>query len=109
MWIETLSSGDMWELLTPAGRQKFTAALGDPTSDLTRTLLGSEYLEAQLQRPWFLEDEIEDRSSQQCSWPEFVRIPQSMIKPVPQGQPLIYNLCAVWYVSGRNDDHYFFH
>jgi hypothetical protein len=98
----------MWELLTPAERQKFTAALEDPTSDLARTLLGSEYLEAELQGPWFLEDEIEDRGGHQSSWPELVRIPQSMIKPVPQGQPLIYNLCAIWYVSGRDNDMIFY-
>ncbi|XP_006461790.1 hypothetical protein AGABI2DRAFT_118644 [Agaricus bisporus var. bisporus H97] len=96
--IKTLSSGDIWQMLTPAERKKFTAALENPTSDLARALLGSEYLEAELERPWFLEDESEgqdDRQASVNSWPELVRIPQSMIKPVPHGQPLIYNLCAI--------------
>lgn len=95
-------------MLTPVEREKFMKALEDPTSELAQKLLGSEQLEVELEQPWWTENEIEEEhqsSSEGGSGskarlrPEPIRIPQSMIKPVPHGHPLVYNLCAILYVE----------
>lgn len=97
----------MWEILTPTEREKFMKALENPASELAQRLLGSEQLEVELERPWWIgneaEEEQEGKQKRASSRPEPIHIPQSMVKPVPHGHPLIYNLCAIWYVGNGKD------
>ncbi|THH27793.1 hypothetical protein EUX98_g6390 [Antrodiella citrinella] len=51
--IDHASYDEIWSALTPAERDKFMKALGDPTSDLAQQLLSSEELEKQIIEPWW--------------------------------------------------------
>ncbi|KAF9451436.1 hypothetical protein P691DRAFT_699277 [Macrolepiota fuliginosa MF-IS2] len=101
--LDTLTSEDMWELLAPAEKEKFMKALGDPLSELTQRLLGSEQLELELEQPWWTKSELEKIHPHDSNGgpkktgfvPEPIRIPRSLVKPIPHGHPLVYNLCAI--------------
>lgn len=105
--IDTLSSEELWEMLPPAEQEKFLKALKDPTSQAAQRLLASEHLELELEGPWWSDDDtrqvhprsrVENGGGQQetRSRPLAIRIPQSMVRPIPQGHPLIFNLYAIW-------------
>jgi hypothetical protein len=46
----------MWELLTPAQRQKFTQALHQPNSEVAQQLLSSQAVQEDLVDPWWTSD-----------------------------------------------------
>ncbi len=107
--LDTLSSEEMWDMLTPAEKEEFLKALENPTSQVAQRLLASEQLELELEKPWWSDDDTgqvrpelgtkEGDGEQAKLRPEAIRIPQSMVKPVPHGHPLVYNLCAIWYAQ----------
>ena len=95
----------MWEMLTPAERRKFVKALENPSSELAQTLLASKQLEVEIEQPWWIngvEDFDREHLSQEAKEierrPTPIRVPQSMVKPVPPGHPLVFNLLAIWCV-----------
>lgn len=103
--IDSLSPETMWEMLTPAERRKFVKALENPSSELAQTLLASKQLEVEIEQPWWIngvEDFDREHLSQEAKEierrPTPIRAPQSMVKPVPPGHPLVFNLLAIWCV-----------
>lgn len=92
-------------MLTPEERKKFMKALDDPSSELAQQLLSSEQLEEEIKVPWWEGPTIEGESEisegpphRRGSRPRMMDIPTSMVKPIPTGHPLIYNMCAIWYL-----------
>ena len=98
-------------MLTPEERSKFTKVFNDPTSELAQQLLSSEQLETDIKEPWWkasVAEEYEDDASPQSrdqalprrsgAQPNMMKIPVSMVKPIPSGHPLVYNMCAIWSV-----------
>ncbi|KAL9713458.1 hypothetical protein Ac2012v2_003068 [Leucoagaricus gongylophorus] len=100
--IDSLSPETMWEMLTPAERRKFVKALENPSSELAQTLLASKQLEVEIEQPWWIngvEDFDREHLSQEAKEierrPTPICVPQSMVKPVPPGHPLVFNLLAI--------------
>jgi len=87
----------MWEMLTQAERRKFAKALEDPSSELAQTLLTSKQLQVEIEQPWWING-AEDLSREVEKRPTPIRVPQSMVKSIPPGHPLVYNLLAIWWV-----------
>jgi len=99
-------------MLTPEERSKFMKLFNDPTSELAQQFLSSEQLETDIKEPWWkasVAEEYEDDTSTQSrdqALPRrsgarsnsIMKIPVSMVKPIPSGQPLVYNTCAIWSV-----------
>lgn len=87
-------------------------ALEDPSSELAQQLLASEEMENERREPWWESSAIGDADGdgeaetvvervprrRYGERPQAIRIPASMVKP-PHGPPLLYNMCALWYVS----------
>ena len=90
-------------------------AFEDPNSELAQQLLASELLEKEIQEPWWVGTDAEvatdvhaggdgdrrshnSRSRRYGARPKMMEIPLSMTKPIPAGHPLVYNMCAIWYV-----------
>jgi len=90
-------------------------AFEDPTSELAQQLLASELLEKEIQEPWWEGTDAEvdadvhvdgngdrrshnSRSRRYGARPKMMEIPSSMTSPIPAGHPLVYNMCAIWYV-----------
>ncbi|KAF5362166.1 hypothetical protein D9756_002243 [Leucocoprinus leucothites] len=100
--LDSISSEDMWKMLTSEEREKFVKALEDPISGLAQRLSESEQLEIEIEQPWWI-DGVKRLDHEQeptghngkKSRPTPICIPQSMVKPVPPGQPLVYNLTAI--------------
>lgn len=105
-----MSSDVLWSMLTPDERSKFVKVFNDPNSDLAQQLLSSERLEKEIQEPWWeapIAGEDEGTFPQNCGQsvprrsgarPDMMKIPASMVKPIPSGHPLVYNMCAIWSV-----------
>lgn len=106
-----MSSDALWSMLTPEERSKFMKLFNDPTSELAQQLLSSERLETEIQEPWWetsIAGEGEDDTFPQSrgqlvprrsgARPNMMKIPLSMVKPIPSGHPLVYNMCAIWSV-----------
>lgn len=106
-----MSSDALWSMLTPEERSKFTKLFNDPTSELAQQLLSSEQLENVIQEPWWevsVVGEGKDHTFPQSrdepvprrfdAGPNMMKIPLSMVKPITSGHPLVYNMCAIWYV-----------
>ncbi|KXN87517.1 Zinc finger HIT domain-containing protein 2 [Leucoagaricus sp. SymC.cos] len=103
--LDSLTSEEMWEMLTSEERTKFMRGLEDPTSELAQRLLGSAQLDVEIEQPWWTDDiesvDFESRTQggnerrKAKLRPRPIRISRSMIKPVPQGHPLVYNMTAI--------------
>jgi hypothetical protein len=91
-------------MLTPEERNKFLRALNNPSSELAQQLLASDELEKEKQAPWWEataldEDVVQSGTSRQFgAKPEMMQIPSDMIKS-EKASFLVYNLCAIWWVS----------
>lgn len=96
---------ELWDALTPAERDKFMKALGDPGSDLAQQLLSSEELEKDVIEPWWERDADPGPSDERTAprrvyrrgrRPAPVDVPPTMIKASSgSGPSLLYNVCAV--------------
>lgn len=86
-------------MLSPDEQAKFIASLDNPSSELVQKLLASEELEKARREPWWEAEDIAlDFSSSAKRFgvrPESIRVPSAMVKSVPTGATLVYNLCAV--------------
>jgi len=98
-------------MLTHEERSKFMKLFNDPASELAQQLLSSERLENEIQGPWWevsVTGEGEDHTFPQSrgqpvprrsgARPNMMKIPLSMVRPITSGRPLVYNMCAIWYV-----------
>ena len=94
-------------MLTSAERSKFITTLNNPTGELAQQLLASESLRNEIQDPWWealrstddsqtIEDLFPPRHDAK---PRMMEVPLSMINPNPTGHPLVYNICAILYMS----------
>ena len=98
--LDVTPVADVWSKLTPAEQAEFVRIMEDPNSDHARQLLASEELENERCEPWWDAPTAEsDGSRRYGSKPELILIPAVMVKPIPNGPPLHYNICAVWYVA----------
>ncbi|THU86223.1 hypothetical protein K435DRAFT_923385, partial [Dendrothele bispora CBS 962.96] len=100
--IEAASPDDLWALLKPEERNKFIKGLNDPSGELAQQLLASEEIYRDRREPWWEQTslgagEVENDSPSQMFGvePETVPVPKSMVKPIPNGPPLIYNMLAI--------------
>ncbi|KDR80603.1 hypothetical protein GALMADRAFT_222197 [Galerina marginata CBS 339.88] len=99
--LDSLSPDALWSMLTPEERKKFTKAFDDPTSELAQQLLSSEQLEKEIQEPWWEAPTVDDSETiddivrRHGTRPDLMSIPTSMVKPIPTGHPLVYNMCAI--------------
>ncbi|KAJ3482588.1 hypothetical protein NLI96_g6878 [Meripilus lineatus] len=106
--IDSASYDDLWAALTPAERDKFLAALRNPTSELAQQLLTSEKLENDRVAPWWDNEDyisIEDTpesstSSRDIHQARFGHRPEAMDLPqqLQTSQirnPLLYNTVAL--------------
>ena len=96
--VEDASPDTIWQLLTPAERNKFLKAVANPSSELAQQLLADEKLERDRQEPWWTAKPVSDDDSITLGKPG--RKPTMM--PIPaktiQSQPnlsLMYNISAV--------------
>ena len=90
-------------MLTPEEKKRFLKVFDDPTSELAQQLLSSDQLEKEIKEPWWEAPSIENGGEaypsgarQHGPRPHMMDIPASMIKPVPTGHPLVYNMSAIW-------------
>jgi hypothetical protein len=77
--------------------------MDDPNIDLAQQLLASEELENERMDPWWKGSSLERDSTElvhslrhPALLPKPITVPASMIRPIPSGQPLYYNMCAIW-------------
>lgn len=102
--LASASADDLLRLLTEKERVTFFAALKDPSSGLVRKLLGSAELDKTRQLPWWEASTDRDRSSVSPRIPhgvppEIMVIPTNLVNQIRRGVSLLYNICAVMYVS----------
>lgn len=90
-------------MLTKEERSRFMNAFDDPNSALALQLLSSEQLEKDSQDPWWEASELIEDENESSTFgrrtgprPEIMDIPVTMIRAVPTGHPLVYNMCAIW-------------
>ena len=95
---EDASPDTIWQLLTPAERNKFLKAVANPSSELAQQLLADEKLERDRQEPWWTEKPVSDDDSNVLSKngrkPTMMPIPAKTIQSQPN-LSLIYNISAV--------------
>ena len=101
--IDSTTSDTLWAMLTSAERSKFITTLNNPTGELAQQLLASESLEKEIQSPWW-EGRSKDDSRIKEDFsppakPRMMEVPLSMINPNRTGYPLVYNICAILYMS----------
>lgn len=104
-----MTEEQLWSVLTPAERDKFAAAVRDPASNLTQTLLESQELDDAVTRPWWeapsetayqnVVGRVDSRMHHKFGYkPQLMSVPPSMI-PSSKGPvlafPLAYNLMAI--------------
>lgn len=103
-FIGSISADDIWSRLTIEERNSFMKALKNPTGKLAQEFLANEQVEKGIQAPWWEapaltnDDKLCDDGLPRRfgSKPEMMEIPSSLIKPISEGRPLLYNICAVW-------------
>ena len=99
---DSISTSELWELLSVEERNKFLGTIKDPQSGPAKELLRSIELDIGNVLPWWDADEsIPSISSKRYGKiPEMVRIPTPLLsRPVgpDSGPPLLYNICVVLY------------
>lgn len=113
--IEFVSPSKLWEVLTPEERHTFMKAIEDPTS--AQLLMQSEAFEGAITSPWWedpqitsdlpdnegLQNKVGPTSMKRIGKkPELMSIPDQLLRRPPgpdTGPPLLYNICAVLWVS----------
>lgn len=105
MKTDNVSYDQLWEVLTPAERQKFLGALNDPSSDIAQSLLASEDLDDQIIQPWWdapPQDEVPQGKTLLKRYghrPQMLEIPEAVLRAArtasPSGPSLLFNIFAV--------------
>lgn len=109
MGIDSTAPDALWAMLTSAERSKFITALNNPTGELSQQLLASESFKKEIQDPWWEAPQVcsskddgqikLDSSLRHGAKPRMMEVPVSMTTPNPTGHSLVYNICAVLYMS----------
>ncbi|TCD69468.1 hypothetical protein EIP91_007594 [Steccherinum ochraceum] len=105
--LEHASYDEIWSALSPAERDKFTKALGDPSGDLAQQLLSSEELEEDLIEPWW-ERHADDVAQERTAFPRTkqygeppppLSVPPTMMNASAASSAsspsLLYNIAAI--------------
>ncbi|KAH8116508.1 hypothetical protein DFH11DRAFT_1506044 [Phellopilus nigrolimitatus] len=105
--LDSISSTDLWSLLSPAERDSFLKAVRNPRSASAQELLQAVDVQSDVILPWWEapealtnEEPVEDasKSKKYGKRPVVAQLPVSLLRR-PQGPdagpPLLYNICAV--------------
>ncbi|KAH9046966.1 hypothetical protein EDB83DRAFT_2523233 [Lactarius deliciosus] len=101
--LESASADNIWAALTPEERSRFTRAVQDPTSELTKTLLTSPDLADDIPAPWWTSSPTTPAvAPRRAQPPDLIIIPKSLLaapstppSPPAPAFPLAYNLVAI--------------
>lgn len=98
--LASASADDLLRLLNKKEKEKFFAALKDPSSELVQVLLRSTELEKTRQLPWWEapSDDGQSPLSPHISYgvkPELMAVPVDLINQASRGTSLLYNICVV--------------
>jgi len=102
--MNSASAAGLWSKLTPVEQEQFRKIMEHPTSGIAQQLLASEELENEWSEPWWDAPTVEPdnapgQSAQRRRYgakPNVMCLPVAMVKPIPTGPPLFYNICVVW-------------
>lgn len=106
--LASASADDLLRLLTEKERYKFFSALKDPSSGLVQALLESAEIRKTRQLPWWEVPSDGGHSLLQSPLSPFVPhgvkpdpmvVPTNLINQASCSVSLLYNICAVLYVS----------
>jgi len=110
------ASGDqIWAVLTPTERARFTRVVQDPTSELAKTLLASPDIADEMVTPWWVASSSTPQpnvpASRPARAPDVMAIPEPLLAaPTPSPPalafPLAYNLVAILWVPGHTSRFY---
>ena len=99
------ASGDqLWAVLTPKERARFTRVVQDPTSELAKTLLASPDISNEVLTPWWVASSSTPQAhvpaSRPARPPDVMAIPEPLLaaptlSPPALAFPLAYNLIAI--------------
>ena len=101
--LDSASANVLWSKLSPQEQAEFLKIMDDPSSRPSRQLLTSQELENERCEPWW-EAVAADLSHSRQRFgptPRPIQIPPAMSMPIPNGKPLHYNMCAIWWVHIR--------
>ncbi|TDL23986.1 hypothetical protein BD410DRAFT_131242 [Rickenella mellea] len=99
--LESASSDEIWSMLNPSERELFLQAVKDPTSGVTQDLLYSDEMQKHIVEPWWIAPSIDSNAGSQMHLkrfgerPQIMDIPSSLVKPLKDGPPLMYNISVV--------------
>ncbi|KAI0684010.1 hypothetical protein BC835DRAFT_1392190 [Cytidiella melzeri] len=103
--LDDVTYDQMWEVLTPAERQKFLGVLNDPSSEVAQAIMQSEDLEEQIIQPWWeapVGDEKTPSRIPQKRYghrPQMFDIPPTVLSDTTNtastGPSLLFNIFAV--------------
>ncbi|KAH9164514.1 hypothetical protein EDB89DRAFT_2139871 [Lactarius sanguifluus] len=101
--LGSASADNIWAALTPEERSRFTRAVQDPTSELTKTLLTSPDLTDDIPAPWWTSSPTTPAvAPRRAQPPDLIIIPKSLLAAPPRPPsspapafPLAYNLVAI--------------
>ena len=97
------SADKIWAALTPEERTRFTRAVQDPGSELTKTLLTSPDLAEDIPAPWWVTlpstPQANAPTSHPARPPDVMTIPEALLTSTSPSHapafPLAYNLVAI--------------
>ena len=102
--VGSASADQIWAVLTPEERARFTRVAQDPTSELAKTLLASPDITDEILSPWWLAPSIMPQAhvpaSRPARPPDVMAIPEPLLTaPTPSPPalafPLAYNLVTI--------------
>jgi hypothetical protein len=102
--VGSASADNIWAVLTPEERARFTHAVQDPASELAKTLLASPDIADDVPTPWWEASSSTPRAhappSHPARLPDVMAIPEALlVAPTPSPPtpafPLAYNLVAI--------------
>ncbi len=102
--VGSASADNIWAVLTPEERARFTRAVQDPASELAKTLLASPDIADDVPTPWWEASSSTPQAhvppSHPARVPDVMAIPEALlVAPTPSPPtpafPLAYNLVAI--------------
>jgi len=102
--VGSASADQIWAVLTPEERARFTRVVQDPTSELAKTLLAGPDISSEMLTPWWVASSSTPQAhvpaSRPARPPDVMAIPEPLLAaPTPSSPalafPLAYNLVAI--------------